>query len=375
MATGRSIKAKDTAKGRRVKPSRDAQESLRDTQSAIKPKSGGRDEDQGPSLEACHPTGRQGAKRQFISPYSSNYIITNELLSIISTIGDANLAEGTKKTLAEYLAHWATWTIFTGHPAIPATPDSLAWYLAVCAEVGYSVTGLSQRVSAISYYHRLLKLPDPVNQMVRDVLRGIGRLHGDTVKQARGLTRKEFEAIKASDAAPIGKETELDARQRALKTVALISLMRDCLLRGIEASELIWGDISRSPDGTGRLLIRKSKTDRYGRGQLMPVSAETMGYLSVLRDGTEDADTVFGCSTDMIGYRIKQAAERAGLGGGFSAHSPRRGMAQALTRSGIGLEELMEAGRWESPAMALHYAREDDPVESPVARFNAKMEL
>ena len=48
--------------------------------------------------------------------------------------------------------------------------------------------------------------------------------------------------------------------------IALISLMRDALLRVSEAAVLTWRDIAAEADGTGRLLIRRSKTDTEGGG-------------------------------------------------------------------------------------------------------------
>ena len=43
---------------------------------------------------------------------------------------------------------------------------------------------------------------------------------------------------------------------------------------------------------------------------------------------------------------LRAAAVAAGLGDGYSGHSGRVGMAQALAADGAGLPELMEAGRW-----------------------------
>ena len=43
--------------------------------------------------------------------------------------------------------------------------------------------------------------------------------------------------------------------------IALISLVRDAMLRVSEAADLTWKDIETEADGSGRLLIRRSKTD------------------------------------------------------------------------------------------------------------------
>ena len=55
---------------------------------------------------------------------------------------------------------------------------------------------------------------------------------------------------------------------------------------------------------------------------------------------------VFRLSPSQICRRIAAAARAAGLGDGFSGHSPRIGMAIDLTRDGAGTCQQMEAGRW-----------------------------
>ena len=83
----------------------------------------------------------------------------------------------------------------------------------------------------------------------------------------------------------------------------------------------------------------------------MFVSAETMATLGVIRNGAGETDRIFGLRPNQLSRRIKQAAQAAGLGDGFSGHSPRVGMARDLARAGIELPRLMNAGRW---ALARH---------------------
>ena len=72
---------------------------------------------------------------------------------------------------------------------------------------------------------------------------------------------------------------------------------------------------------------------------------------AVINPGT----SVFGLSVDRLRRRTKAAARMAGLGEGFSGHSPRVGMAQDLSAAGPELPELMAAGRWDSPTMPAKY--------------------
>ena len=53
---------------------------------------------------------------------------------------------------------------------------------------------------------------------------------------------------------------------RGLVDIALISVMRDGMLRRSEAAAIRWGDIATEDDGAGRLTVARSKTDQEGEG-------------------------------------------------------------------------------------------------------------
>ena len=164
-------------------------------------------------------------------------------------------------------------------------------------------------------------------------------------------------------------ESRATARRRGNVDMALISLMRDAMLRVSEAAALTWEDILPQPDGTGRLLIRRSKTDLEGEGVIVFLSAPTMERLAAIRNGAVAGVTVFGLHRSQMTKRIKQAARAAGLGAGFSGHSPRVGMARDLARAGVELPRLMTAGRWRSPNMPALYTRNETAGKGAVAQF------
>ena len=64
-----------------------------------------------------------------------------------------------------------------------------------------------------------------------------------------------------------------------------------------------------------------------------------------------------GCPKCQIGRRVRQAALAAGLGDGFSGNSGRVGKVLDLSNSGLGIPELMEAGRWKSAATPARYIK------------------
>ena len=231
-------------------------------------------------------------------------------------------------------------------------------------------------LSAVSAAHRQANAINPVDdEGVRTTMRGLTRQAGRAQKQATGLTAASLAAVRSTACAPrIGRggspESEPTAMVRGLVDIALISLMRDCMLRRSEAAAITWGELAAEEDGTGRLTVARSKTDQEGEGAVLFVSVPTMQSLQAVRpDGTKDGDSVFGLSSKQIGRRIASAAAAAGLGEGFTGHSARVGMAQDLARTGTELPALMTAGRWQSPTMPARYTRSEQSGRGAIARF------
>ena len=169
-------------------------------------------------------------------------------------------------------------------------------------------------------------------------------------------------------------ESESTAERRGLVDIALVSVMRDGLLRRSEASALLWDDVERAPDGSGRLTVRRSKTDQAAEGRMLYLSPRTMADLDAIRPvvPAHGHVSVFGLSGSQIGRRIARSCDAAGFPGAYSGHSPRLGMAQDLAANGAELPALMEAGRWESPAMPARYTRSQAAARGAVATYYAR---
>ena len=108
--------------------------------------------------------------------------------------------------------------------------------------------------------------------------------------------------------------------------LALLEMMRNGLLRRSEASELRWGDLEFHADGSGRLHVLRSKTDQTAEGAVLYLGPAAVKSLLAIRPQEaviDPATMVFGLSAGQISRRIKAATKMAGLGDGFSAHSPR----------------------------------------------------
>ena len=294
------------------------------------------------------------------------------------------ITEALEQTLApttriNYMSQWRKWETFAGergYPVLAADPMHLADWITQRADDGQKPGTIRMGLAAVGSVHRQANLPNPgEDEGVRATMRGITRIAGRAQKQAAGLTVASLAAIRATACVPrTGRGGSLETAETAVARghvdIALISLMRDGMLRRSEAESLTWGDLLEESDGTGRLTVTQSKTDPEGEGAVLFVSAPTMEALRAIRPSDASAgDSLFGLSDDQIARRVTAAAEAAGLGGGFTGHSARVGMAQDLARAGTELPALMTAGRWQSPTMPARYTRAEQAGRGAIARF------
>ena len=249
------------------------------------------------------------------------------------------------------------WCRDTGVRGLPAAPADVGRYLEHLMEArGRALATARSRLAAVSAAHRLAGHPDPASRpLVKAALKRLGREHGKPRKQARGLTAEALAAVRATartqrvhQGRHRRKETGPQAARRGLMDLALLQVMRDGLLRRSEAAALRWGDMEFHADGSGRLTIARSKTDQAAGGTtlyLCPAAVEALLAIRPEEAVTDPAGSLFGLSASQISRRIKAAGRMAGLGDGFSAHSPRVGMAQDLSAAGA---ELPAGEPWPS---------------------------
>ena len=321
------------------------------------------------------PTGMIEAKSSGPSRCADD--LTEADIGNLTAVLDHEIARNTMKNYRVQWSNFTMWAVGKGIRALPADPAQVAAYLAErIEEHGHKPATLRAAAAAIAFVHRTAGQDDPcASPEVKRTLRSATRKGGRCQKQAKALTAEAFTAIRSTACNPrLGRggrfEGQETARCRGNLDIALISLMRDAMLRVSEAAALTWRDIVIEADGTGRLLIRRSKTDSEGEGAVAFLSAPTMASLRSICGAKVPTGSVFGLRPNQISRRIKQAAQMAGLGDGFSGHSPRVGMARDLARVGIELPSLMNAGRWRSPAMPAHYTRNETAGKGAVAQFH-----
>ena len=194
-----------------------------------------------------------------------------------------------------------------------------------------------------------------------------------------GITRELFDIILASAWRPRDGEWEAKTAHRAAFDAALISLMRDCLLRRSEAAAVKWGDIKveiTPGHAYGVLTIPFGKTDPFGNSDVGYVHISTMARLHEMaalrgRDISRPDQLVFGIGEKQVANRIKAACDHAGLMGRFSGHSCRVGMAIDLATYNTPLVGIMQSGRWRIPKTVMKYIKSIAAGDNAVAQLHA----
>ena len=239
--------------------------------------------------------------------------------------------------------------------------EHAASFLAARFAGGASVSTLRMACAAIGEAHRLAGQINPcAAPIVKTAMQGFARQAAETktVKQARGLTSEAVAVICAHlDLQP--------NREKAAKTMAIVSVVAEAGLRRSEAAALRWSDIERESDSSGRVTIRRSKTDPTGAVAVVAITATAMADLDRLREfeGPAESDSVFGLDGRQIANRIAAVAKACGLGAGFGGHSGRVGMALRMIRNGAPAATVMRQGRSTTRIVA-RYTRNESASEA-----------
>ena len=283
----------------------------------------------------------------------------------VERITAAAEASHSPATLRNYRAAWGRfvqWCDREGLDTLPAAPESVAAYLAERAEDRSLFTVRLDRF-AIRWAHEVAGHLSPASHA--------------GVRQAAPLTASALAAIVATahrrrTGATGRTESRGQAVRRGAVDVALLAVMRDALLRRSEAAALRWADVEFEQDGTGRVTVRRSKTDQDGEGAVQYVGPDATAALREIQplEAFTGSARVFGLKSGRaVSNRIAAAAKAAGLDGRFTGHSPRVGMCVDLVRAGHSTAAVQVAGRWASDKMPGYYSRGETAARGAVAAF------
>jgi integrase len=274
---------------------------------------------------------------------------------------------------------WASdWAVFIGFCEsrgfcpLPASPETVAGFVQFGRETAKKPTTVRRYLSTIGLAHRVAKLVNPCDdEAVKLEIKGFTNAVGVRQRQARALGWEHIKQFleTAGESLPA-------TRERALICVAYDTMARRSELVALEVH-----DFRFVTDGSGRALIRRSKTDQVGEGNTAYLSRATVRYLKLWLDAVEITEgAVFrrvigrgtaddlpnGCgriaerlSVDAIAQAFKRVAKWIKMPADeiaqVSGHSIRVGATQDLLALNIDLASVMRAGRWKTNRMPMRY--------------------
>jgi site-specific recombinase XerD len=283
---------------------------------------------------------------------------------------EASLAPATRRAYRAGLADFRAWCAGQGVEVLPATPETVARYLADLAGSGRKVATLEQRVAAIRWAHEAAGLESPTAAKgVRAAMRGIRRELGVAPSRKAAATVERLAAMVAH----ADPGTLKGLRDRALLLFGFASALRRSELVALEV-----GDLEETRRGL-LVTVQRSKTDQEGRGQvravpfgrtpeLCPVTAmrtwlKAAGVESgpVFRSVTRHGRVGASLSTRAVADVVKGYAKRAGLDPAeFAGHSLRAGFVTSAAERGRPTERIMDHTGHRSVAMVRVYTRRAD---------------
>ncbi len=291
-----------------------------------------------------------------------------------------SMAEGAyaKNTRRAQRADGAIFQAFcerAGVAYFPAEPKTIRSFIEHCVKQQKKPATIRRYVATIARAHIAAGLLSPcASEPVRLALKEMGQKTSGRQRQALALGWKEIKEF--IDAAGEGLRAD---RERALLCVAY-----DTMARRSELVAFNVKDIEFLPNGSGTLLIRRSKTDQAGEGSRAYLAGETVKWLKIWLDNAgimEGAVFRLLLGQGRVGERLhpdiisdiyKRVARWIGMSekqvNQVSGHSVRVGAAQDMLALNIDLGSVMQAGRWKSTRMPMRYGEEVLAVRGGMAR-------
>lgn len=279
-------------------------------------------------------------------------------------------ASKAENTLRGYEADWrdfCSWSEVRGLAALPASPESVAAYIAECAS-RLKVGSIQRRLNAIAEAHKAVGLESPTHSpIVTNTMKGIRRTKGTTADQKAPTLTDDIRAmVDAADTGLIG------ARDRALVLLGFASAFRRSELIGLDIA-----DCTFSKDGL-TITLRRSKIDQQAVGRKIGIpygsNPETcpvrvlQGWLelagittgalfrSIDRHGRVQPVRLSGIDVARV---VKKLAERAGLDATkYAGHSLRAGHATSAAIAGASERSIMKQTGHRSVQMVRRYIRD-----------------
>lgn len=297
------------------------------------------------------------------------------LADLTAQAADYQRASKSPATLRAYRADWrdfTAWCASHGLVSLPASPDTLAGYLADLARHGAKVSTIGRRLSGISVAHQAAGLDSPTHDKVtRATMQGIRRTLGTAPTRKRALLTDDLRRMLAhlDGSGPGGQLGAL--RDRALLLIGFASGMRRSEIASLDVA-----DVAETADGL-TVTLRRSKTDQEAAGRTIGVcrgrhpDTDPVDALRAWLDGAAITQgPIFravqnGRVSDRricdryVARLIQRLAALAGLDApAFGGHSLRAGFVTQAANGGARERDIMRSTGHHSTAILRGYIRD-----------------
>jgi len=278
----------------------------------------------------------------------------------------AEKAPSTRKAYGTDFRLFKAWCDSKGVSSLPASPETVAAFLAAEAGAGVKPSTLSRRVAAIRYAHKLAGVETPTDaEGVKATMRGIRRTFG-------GARNKKAPAVAAKirSMVAIAPEGLAGLRDRALLLVGFAGAFRRSELVALDVADI-------AETETGMLVtIRGSKTDQERQGVTIAIARGDVACpVKALRSWLDVAGIEAGplfrpidkagtvaasrLTCRSVANIVKAYAARAGFDAStFSGHSLRAGFLTSAAAKGASIFKMMDVSRHKSVDTLRGYVRD-----------------
>jgi len=284
-------------------------------------------------------------------------IKVDDLIEHSKLIDENTKSEATKKGYRSDLNTFVRWCEDMEIDPFPCPPDTIRLYLVYMDKIGRKPSTIQRAVTAIRQAHLLAGYPNPINDRVRETIKGILRLRGVLQEKKSPLTIDKLERILRFIPSDF-----IGVRDRAILLTGWTAALRRSEIASIDLA-----DISQQAEGLV-LTIRRSKTDQDGKGLVLGLPFVDVNpdlcaaralikwiQISQIKEGPifravgkHGKGKLFGktykrISSKQVGRIVKKYAAKAGYNPDlFGAHSMRSGLATTLASIGTEERKIMQ---------------------------------
>lgn len=285
-------------------------------------------------------------------------------------------------TWRAYESDWrvfGSWCEAVERRALPATPHTVALFIAAQAQLGIAPSTLSRRLAAIRLMHVGARRASPhAGIEVDEVMRGIRRAWKRPPAQKAPAVDDEIKRM--VDA--VEPDTRRGLRDRALLLLGFAGAFRRSELVALDTEHL-----TAEPKGL-RVMIASSKTDQEGAGQLVVIPRVKDSPYCPLRALTDWLNVVpitqgavfrrlhrgdcvgrSRLSPQSVALIIKELAAKVGLDPvRYAGHSLRSGFLTSAARNRASIFKMADQSRHKSLDVVREYVRNEERFDDHAAQ-------